>query len=617
MFSFILSLISFTITAGILFTAVILRRSREVAPGMIRAYSALAFCVGVWCLGYTFMFHATNTDDVTFWYRFSAIGWTMLPCVVLYLVWQMHLYLTGRKDRPGIVLAFFALYPYLCAEGLRGRLLATGFEMTPFGPVEIISGMTLPGIVFTVSIIGALGSCFVLMLVRFKHATLRKHRSQIIMIIIPAAIVGTACITENIFMARFDLPRFPSLGHIIMGAWSLHMGYVIMHYPVLNMRPQFAMQSILLNMHDMVILTGRMQNIVMANSAAERLLGYEEGGLSGLDASALFEDGDHLFAHAAAAGKSSFFETDFTCRDGSVIPCHCRLELLRDSFRDPIGFVLFARDIRDIKTMESLAKELTAQQEELQANYQQIEKKNRMMQAELELARRIQHRLVPQTPPKISGAAFSMIYQPMAQIGGDLYDFVSFHDHNKVGLFICDVSGHGVPAALVSGIVKTLITTAGDAREYPDSMLLHLNERIAGQIGKNFITAFYGIYDAETRVLRYARAGHPYPCVVRNGSVLRLESRGIMLGFRPDIRPEVRSVQLEHGDKLLLFTDGLLEASDSKRAFFEESAFDRALIAHSGKHADEFTSALFREMIEHKCSRELEDDVCVVCMELV
>jgi PAS domain S-box-containing protein len=617
MFLFLLSLITFSIAISLCHSALTMWRTRNVDPGMVRAYWVITFCVGFWCTGYSLMYHAHDAEEIQLYYKFSAIGWAMLPSAIVYLVLQMHATMTGRKEKPLRSLMLFIPYPFFLAAAVHGRILATGFERKSYGIIEYIPELTAIGAIFSAASIAALGSCFILLAIRFRNTTLNKHRSQIMLIIIPAAAMGTVSIFVNIVFALLDLPRPPALAHILMGLWALHLGYLLRHYPMLNMHPQFALDAILFNMNDMVILTGKDRRIVKANRAAERLLGYTKDELTGRDASILFKDGSDHFAKAPACSDPSFFESGLLCRDGSSIPCHCSLQLLKDSFQDPVGFAVFARDIRDMKKIEALADKMMKQKEELHSNYEQIERKNHRMQMELELARQIQHSLVPQTPPLIEGISFSMIYKPMTEIGGDLYDFVPFHYQKKIGLFICDVSGHGVPAALVSGMIKTFLMTSGESREHPDELLSYINSRITGQICNNFITAFYCVYDLETRVLSYARAGHPFPRLIRDGKILRLQSRGIMLGFNEKITPEVRTIQLEHGDKLLLFTDGLLETTDSSRTFFEDTRFEEVLAAHSEKNAARFTEALFNDVNEYKGKRDFDDDVCLLCMEVL
>jgi serine phosphatase RsbU (regulator of sigma subunit) len=247
---------------------------------------------------------------------------------------------------------------------------------------------------------------------------------------------------------------------------------------------------------------------------------------------------------------------------------------------------------------------------------EEIEASNKRLNRDMELARHIQERLVPEAPSQVNGATFYSLYKPMEEIGGDLYDFVFMEESNQVGIFISDVSGHGISAALITGMVKTLINTAGERKLQPAKLLTYMNSKISGQITGYFLTAFYGIIDTDRKVLRYARGGHNYPYLIRNNEVITLKSKGALLGLMRYVNIVEEELQLQSGDKLLFYTDGLIEAMNSSNEEFEKVLTSRLLPELSHLSVREYVTAIYNSLVEFHGSEVFEDDICIVAVDV-
>ncbi|HOS40307.1 MAG TPA: PP2C family protein-serine/threonine phosphatase, partial [Spirochaetota bacterium] len=238
------------------------------------------------------------------------------------------------------------------------------------------------------------------------------------------------------------------------------------------------------------------------------------------------------------------------------------------------------------------------------------------------IARKIQFRLIP--TEKIEGAHFH--YRPMDKVGGDFFDFVRFRDRDKLGVFISDVSGHGVPAAFITAIVKSLVLQAGSRKDDPAALLKYLNDVLLGMTGDNFVTAFYAVYDRGTRALRYANAGHNPPYLIINGSFVRLESTtGPPVAIfsnerlaRANKEYETNEIAIQERGKLLLYTDGVTEAvcKPSPGPMFGDGHFERAIEKHADLPSDELIEALYGELVGFRGGDSFEDDVCLVCIDV-
>lgn len=246
-----------------------------------------------------------------------------------------------------------------------------------------------------------------------------------------------------------------------------------------------------------------------------------------------------------------------------------------------------------------------------------IEEQNRQLQKELCLARKIQENMIPRKNPVSSAVEFFSIYQPMEEVGGDFYDFVRVREPNLSGVFISDVSGHGVPAALITAMIKTLLETSGESKIHPARLLAYINEKISGQTGGNFLTAFYGIFNHDSGIFTYARGAHEYPLLLRQGQVTPLESRGKMLGVHEDLQFEECQIALVPGDKILFFTDGLTEAvkHGSEESFEEQLSL--SLIRCSELSIKDFVQSVYQDLKDFRGAPRFEDDVCIIGMEIL
>ena len=272
------------------------------------------------------------------------------------------------------------------------------------------------------------------------------------------------------------------------------------------------------------------------------------------------------------------------------------------------GLLLFVEFYEQMRYREFRTQQIINDKNEI------IESTNKTLLMELQLAEKVQNNLIPRAVPQVHNVAFHFIFQPMRSIGGDFFDFLQFKNKNLTGIFICDVSGHGVHAALIASMVKTLIETAGLTRLKPGHMLEYINRNIRGMIPGNFLTAFYGIYDSLERTLTFARGGHPFPILLKNdGSLSELKSRGIMMGVFPDRQFEEKVAHLEKGDKVLFYTDGLTEARDTgNRMFLDE--LDNSIHSLSNSDIQSFINGIYQKLSDHRGDIEVEDDICMIGM---
>ena len=235
---------------------------------------------------------------------------------------------------------------------------------------------------------------------------------------------------------------------------------------------------------------------------------------------------------------------------------------------------------------------------------------------DLKLAQRIQLQLLPRNYPDMAGIQIAHVYKPLEEIGGDFFDYLRYKEPHLVGFFISDVSGHGVSAALITSMLKALIESSGVNRLDPDRMFEFINLKLHNHIGGNFLTAFYAIYNTLSRELIYTRAAHPFPYIIRRGELIALDGKGsTILGMLTDLPFFVHRVQLEPGDKLFFYTDGLTEAVDSDYVEFGDYLED-LLVQHSEFSVQEMIQIIYNALLDHCEERDFEDDVCMFCVQI-
>jgi sigma-B regulation protein RsbU (phosphoserine phosphatase) len=233
------------------------------------------------------------------------------------------------------------------------------------------------------------------------------------------------------------------------------------------------------------------------------------------------------------------------------------------------------------------------------------------LQKELEVARSIQLSILPGEFPASTAYHVAAQYVPMRSVAGDFYDFLAT-DASHAGLLIADVSGHGVPAALIASMVKMSATAQRSNAAHPATLLAGMNAALCGNTQGQFVTAAYVYLDARTRELRYSAAGHPSMLLLRGGQVVEVAENGLLLAAAEDAHYTEKSVGMETGDRLLLYTDGLLEARDAGGRMFGEELLFSALKKSAGLSPADAVQRIIAEVQQWAKSQD-DDLTALVC----
>lgn len=241
------------------------------------------------------------------------------------------------------------------------------------------------------------------------------------------------------------------------------------------------------------------------------------------------------------------------------------------------------------------------------------------LQQEIRLATEIQMSILPQSTPLCKGLSVEVRYIPMTSIGGDFYDFHTVEDH-QLGILLADVSGHGIPAAMGAAMVKMAFSASGSLAPFPSRVLEYMKLTMAPRIGKQFVTACYAFINTKEHTLIVASAGHPPLLLLKNRGkeMIELKPQGRLIAQLPrSSEYGIEKVEIERGDRILIYTDGVVELRDQAgRAFGEErlmQLFREGAEISSGKFADSLLASLRKWSGENT---GFQDDVCYLLLDV-
>jgi sigma-B regulation protein RsbU (phosphoserine phosphatase) len=248
-----------------------------------------------------------------------------------------------------------------------------------------------------------------------------------------------------------------------------------------------------------------------------------------------------------------------------------------------------------------------------------VARERRLMTVENELAvaRRLQLSLLPLAVPEVGRLRIAATYEPMTEVAGDFYEFLPIDGH-RAGFLVADVSGHGVPAALIASMIKVATQSVVAWAHDPGELLRRLGSALHVHLRGQYVTAAYLWLDTATRTARYSAAGHP-PLLRWRGAgeeADRFESNGLLFGVVKDSDYPVREIAFEPGDRFLLYTDGLVEAENAAGQAFGDSRLEEVLRASRSHAAEDLSRRLLAAVRAWQpASAPQQDDITYVVVD--
>ena len=251
----------------------------------------------------------------------------------------------------------------------------------------------------------------------------------------------------------------------------------------------------------------------------------------------------------------------------------------------------------------------------------ELQRKQQLIDQDLKSAAAIQQSLLPARSPRIENVQVAWKFEPCEQIGGDIFN-IHHMDERNVGLYMLDVCGHGVPAALISVAVSQFLNGAdgllGNNCELvsPDIVLNRLDHAFPFERFDSFFSIICMTLDISEGILTYSSAGHPPPVLVHsNGSTETLDHRGPSIGLGCEDIIGQQSIELQTGDKILLYTDGLIENRNSAGVFFGKQRFYDIVKKHRNESVQDIVETIYATVKEFSQQAKPDDDVSILGLE--
>jgi len=236
---------------------------------------------------------------------------------------------------------------------------------------------------------------------------------------------------------------------------------------------------------------------------------------------------------------------------------------------------------------------------------------------ELAIAREIQSSILPSSIPKVNNLRIAAAYHPMTAVAGDFYEFIPV-DQNRVAFLVADVTGHGVPAALIASMIKVAMQSVVSCAHDPREVLRGLNRILFRQNLDQLVSAAYLWLDTENRKALYSAAGHPPLLRWREGKLERIESNGLLFGVIPDPDYPVRGLSIYPGDRFLLYTDGVIEPENASGESFGDCKLEEVVRTHQSCSPSELSDQLLSEIrLWQPASLAQQDDITLIVIDAV
>jgi len=255
---------------------------------------------------------------------------------------------------------------------------------------------------------------------------------------------------------------------------------------------------------------------------------------------------------------------------------------------------------------------------ELRQTKGKLEKAIQNIGEELEMAKSIQQSFLPPELPQHKDYSIAAAYLPCGTIGGDLYDVISLENGN-LGFLISDVSGHGVPAALVTAMAKTVFNRYFKSGNSPKEILEKVNQDLMNfMIPERYLTALVGILDVQKLEFTYSKASHPPVLLVQPQytRVLQLNTKGVFIGLFENGLFEEKKITINHGDKMIFFTDGLIEGLDQEEEQFGIKRLESVLLESTHLSAQEIVNLIISRVKEFIGSVPMVDDITLLVVDV-
>lgn len=246
--------------------------------------------------------------------------------------------------------------------------------------------------------------------------------------------------------------------------------------------------------------------------------------------------------------------------------------------------------------------------------YQAVIRQEQQLERDISMAREVQLRLLPTTPPRHQNAEMAVRFLPARTIGGDLYDFLEYGPQ-KTAIVLGDVSGKAAPAALFAALVSGIMRSAAEQAFPPAHMLAYLNDQLQERkLDSQYVVMLFALWDDESRTLTVANSGAVQPILCRGGQSVTIRAEGFPLGMFEGSSYEQLALGAQPGDAIVFVSDGILDAENAQCEMYGEARLGAVLCAHRGRTAADIAEAILADVsaFQGECDRFDDETIIVI-----
>jgi sigma-B regulation protein RsbU (phosphoserine phosphatase) len=286
----------------------------------------------------------------------------------------------------------------------------------------------------------------------------------------------------------------------------------------------------------------------------------------------------------------------------------------------PIGVIrVYTAEVHEFsefetKLLQSIASQAAVAIENARLQEEALEKDR--LERQVQIAAEVQRRMMPARAPKFPGLDIAALYVPCFELGGDFYDFIPLGDHS-IGVTVADVVGKGLPASLLMASVRAAMRAQADNVYDLDEIVSRVNKSMSMDMRSNeFITLWYGVLDYKNRQLTYSSAGHEPAILIREGKMRELGVGGMVIGVDPEQKYDKEVVQLQKGDMLWIYTDGVPDAMNYAGDKFGKTRMREGLMKYAGESAEQICRQMLWETRRFVGLNRRTDDTTIVVIKV-
>jgi sigma-B regulation protein RsbU (phosphoserine phosphatase) len=248
--------------------------------------------------------------------------------------------------------------------------------------------------------------------------------------------------------------------------------------------------------------------------------------------------------------------------------------------------------------------------------YQAVSRQERQLERDIAMAREVQLRLLPTSPPEQAHADLAVRFLPARTIGGDLYDFVEY-EPGETAIVLGDVSGKAAPAALFAALVSGIMRSAALQRPKPAPMLRILNDALQERkLESQYVTMLFALWNDASRTMQVANSGAIQPIFCRDGQSLTIKSEGFPLGMFPDVEYDEISIVTQPGDILVFVSDGILDAENAQNEMYGSERLSKILGSNPEQSASQIADAILADVTRFQDGKDRFDDETIIVLKV-